>query len=141
MSEANKALVRSLLEGADRNDISILDETVESDYSDHNPPPFQGPNTGIEGARDAFTMAGKIFSDWSHEVVQQFSDGDFVISRVIGRGKHTGEFMGIPPSNNDVQMEGIAIHRVVNGKIVEHWGQVDGVGMLMQMGAMPPLPT
>lgn len=140
MSEANKALVRTLIEGADRNDISILDETIASDYDDHNPPPFQGPATGIEGSRDAWTAAIKMFSDWKHEVVQQFSDGDYVISRIIGRGKHTGEFLGVPASNNDVQMEGIAIHRVVDGRIVEHWSQVDAMGMLMQMGALPPPP-
>lgn len=138
MSEANKALIRSLLEGADRSDISVLDETVAADYTDHNPPPFQGPGTGVDGARDAFTAATKIFSDWSHEVVQQFTDGDFVISRIVGRGKHTGEFLGIPASDKDVQMEGIAIHRVVDGKIVEHWSQVDAMGMLMQIGAIPP---
>jgi predicted ester cyclase len=138
MSEANKAVVRALLEGADRNDISILDETVEPDYADHNPPPFQGPATGIEGAREAFTVATKIFTDWSHEVVEQFSDGDYVITRVIGRGKHTGDFLGIPASNKDVQMEGIAIHRIVDGKIVEHWGQVDAMGLMMQIGAVPP---
>ena len=138
MSEANKALVRSLLEGADRNDITILDATVVADYSDHNPPPFQGPGTGIEGAQDAWNAAIKMFSDWKHEVVQQFSDGDYVISRIVGRGKHTGDFMGVPASNNDVQMEGIAIHRIVDGKIVEHWSQVDAMGMLVQMGAIPP---
>ena len=54
--------IRSLLEGADRDDISILDDTVEANYADHNPPPFQGPAGGIEGARDAFTAATKIFS-------------------------------------------------------------------------------
>jgi len=138
MSEANKALVRTLLEGADRSDIAVLDETVAGDYVDHNPPPFQGPGTGLDGARDAFTTATKIFSGWTHEVVQQFTDGDFVISRIVGRGKHTGDFLGIPASNQDVQMEGIAIHRVVDGKIVEHWSQVDAMGMLMQMGALPP---
>ena len=139
MSEANKAIVRALLEGADRNDISVLEETLAPDHKDHNPPPFATSGDGLEAARDTFTTAGKIFSDWSHEVVQQFSDGDYVITRVIARGKHTGEFLGIPASNNDVQMEGIAIHRVVDGKIVEHWGQVDGVGMLAQMGALPPM--
>ena len=138
MSEANKAIVRALLEGADRNDISVLDETLAPDAVDHNPPPFAGSGNGIEAARETFITAGKIFSDWSHEIVQQFSDGDFVITRLIGRGKHTGEFLGIPASNNDVQMEGIAIHRIVDGKIVEHWGQVDGLGMMMQLGVIPP---
>ena len=139
MSEDNKALVRALLKGADDNDISIIDELVADDYVDHNPPPFQGPATGAEGARDAFTTAGKIFSDWHHEVLDQFSDGEFVITRLVGRGRHTGEFMGMPASNNDVSMEGIAIHRINDGKIVEHWSQVDGLGLLGQMGVLPPM--
>jgi len=139
MSEDNKALVRKMLEGADRSDISVVDELVSPDYVDHNPPPFQGPATGVDGARDAFTTAMKIFSDWTHEVPQQFSDGEFVISRIIGRGRHTGDFLGIPASNKDVTMEGIAIHRVVDGKVVEHWSQVDGLGLLGQIGAIPPM--
>ena len=139
MSEDNKALVRALLKGADDNDVSVIDQLLADDYVDHNPPPFQGPATGVEGARDAFTTAGKIFSDWKHEVLAQFSDGDFVITRVVGRGRHTGDFMGLPASNADVSMEGISIHRVVDGKLVEHWGQVDGVGLLGQMGAIPPM--
>ena len=139
MSEENKALVRALLEGADRSDISVLDQVLADGYVDHNPPPFQGPATGADGARDAFTTATKIFSDWSHEVAQQFSDGDFVITRLIGRGRHTGDFLGVPASNAEVSMEGIAIHRVVDGKIVEHWSQVDGLGLLGQIGALPPM--
>lgn len=139
MSEDNKALVRKMLEGADRSDISVVDELVSTDYVDHNPPPFQGPATGVDGARDAFTTAMKIFSDWTHEVPQQFSDGEFVISRIIGRGRHTGDFLGIPASNKEVTMEGIAIHRVVDGKVVEHWSQVDGLGLLSQIGAIPPM--
>jgi predicted ester cyclase len=138
MSEDNKALVRSMFERADRSDISLVDEILAPGYVDHDPPPFQGPATGAEGARNAFETATKIFSDWSHEIVQQFSDGDYVITRLVGRGKHTGDFMGIPATGNAVEMRGIAIHRVVDGKIVEHWGEVDGLGMMMQLGVVPP---
>lgn len=138
MSEDNKALVRKMLAGADANDIGVLGEVLADGYVDHNPPPFQGPGTGLPGARDGFEIATKIFSDWRHEVLAQYTDGDFVITRVVGRGKHTGEMLGIPATNNDVSMEGIAIHRIENGKIAEHWGQVDGTGLLMQMGAFPP---
>jgi predicted ester cyclase len=138
MSDANKALVRQLFERADKSDITVIDDVLAEDYVDHNPPPFQGPRTGAPGARDTFETATKIFSDWSHEIVQQFSDGDFVITRVVGRGRHTGDFLGIPATDKDVQMEGIAIHRIEDGKLVEHWGQVDGLGMLVQMGVVPP---
>ena len=138
MSEANKELIRKMLAGADANDIGVLEEVLADDYVDHNPPPFQGPETGLAGARDGFTVATKIFSDWHHEVLAQYADGDFVITRVVGRGTHTGEMMGFPASNNEVSMEGIAIHRIADGKIAEHWGQVDAAGLLMQMGAFPP---
>jgi len=140
MSEDNKALVRRLLDAADRSDIAALDELLAPGYVDHNPPPFQNPAlSGVEGARDTFATAMKIFSDWHHEVLEQFSDGDRVITRVVGRGRHTGEMLGIPASNNDVAMEGIAIHRIADGKIAEHWSQVDGLGLLMQIGALPAM--
>lgn len=138
MSEANKALVRKLFEGADRSDASVIDEVVSDNYVDHNPPPFQSAATGAAGAHESFQTAMKIFSDWKHEIVQQFSDGDYVITHVVGRGTHTGDFLGVPATNKPVEMPGIAIHRIDNGKVVEHWGQVDGLGMLMQMGAVPP---
>lgn len=139
MSEANKAIVRSILERADKSDITLIDDLVDPSYVDHNPPPFQGPATGAQGARDAFNAAVEIFSDWRHEVLDQYAEGDYVITRVRGTGRHTGEFLGVPASNNDVTMDGIAIHRVVDGKVVEHWGQVDALALLMQMGALPPL--
>lgn len=139
MSEANKALVRKLFDGADRNDAAVLDEVVAADYVDHDPPPFASQTPGLPGAHETFATAGKIFSDWSHEIVQQFSDGDYVITQIVGRGKHTGDFLGIPATNKDVEMPGIAIHRVADGKIAEHWGRVDGLAMLMQLGVLPPL--
>lgn len=139
MSEANKALVRQLLAGADRADESVIDDVVHASYEDHNPPPFQGPATGAQGAHDAFANALKIFSDFHHEIGEQIAEGEYVVTRIVGHGRHTGDFLGIPATNKDVTMEGIAIHRVVDGKIVEHWGQVDGIGMLMQMGALPPM--
>jgi predicted ester cyclase len=139
-SEDNKALVRRFLSKVDTGDVAALDEFVAEKYDDHNPPPFQQGND-IAAARDAFAYALKAFSDFSHEVKDQYADGDVVITRLVGRGRHTGEFMGVPPTNQEVSMEGIAIHRVADGKIVEHWSQVDGLGLLMQMGAIPPPPS
>lgn len=137
-AEENKDVVRRYLSRVDSGDIGVIDEFVADGYDDHNPPPFQGDARGAQGARDAFAYALKAFSDFKHQVHAQYVDGDFVITRLSGRGRHTGEFMGIPATNKDVSMEGIAIHRVVDGKVVEHWAQVDGMGLLMQMGAIPP---
>lgn len=37
-----------------------------------------------------------------------------------------------------MKMEGIAVHRIVDGKLVEHWAQIDALGLLIQLGAVPP---
>jgi predicted ester cyclase len=136
-TEENKALIRRWLEGVDTGEIAVVDEFLDSRYVDHNPPPFPGLSSGIEGARQAFTYALNAFSEFRHEIEDQYADGDRVITRLTGYGKHTGEFLGIPPTGKEVKMEGIAIHRIADGKIVEHWAQIDAVGLLQQLGAIP----
>lgn len=84
-------------------------------------------------------MAVIAFPDGWHEIQDQMANGDTVITRLVGRGMHRGDFVGIPATGRDVTMEGISIHRVVDGKIVEHWAQVDDVALLGQMGVLPPL--
>lgn len=137
-TEQNKALVRRWLEGVDTGDVKVVDEFLGVGFVDHNPPPFPGLSPGVEGSREAFSYALKAFSNFHHEINDQYADGDRVITRVTGYGKHTGEFLGIPPTGKDVKMEGIAVHRIVDGKLVEHWAQIDALGLLIQLGAVPP---
>jgi len=109
MTDDYKSLVREWLQAVDTGDVGVLDKYLDSGFIDHNPPPFQGPNTGVQGAKDAFSYALGAFSNFRHEVEEQFVDGDRVISRITGYGTHTGEFLGIPPTGKEVRMEGIAI--------------------------------
>jgi steroid delta-isomerase-like uncharacterized protein len=139
-AEENKALVRSWLEAIDTGEPAVVDKYVSEDVVDHNPPPIPGLAPGIQGLRDAFANALTAFTDFRHEVKAQYAEGDTVISRIVGYGKHTGEFLGCPATGKDVQMEGIAIHRIADGKLVEHWAQIDAVGLFVQLGAIPPPP-
>jgi predicted ester cyclase len=136
-TEDNKALVRSWLAGVDTADPAVIEKFLPDAYADHNPPPFPGLSPGIEGARQAFAYALTAFSDFRHEIKAQYADGDVVISRIVGYGTHTGDFLGVPPTGKEVSMEGIAIHRVADGRLVEHWGTVDALGLLQQLGAIP----
>jgi len=54
--------------------------------------------------------------------------------RVTAEGTHLGEWLGIKPSGKRIQLRGLNLDRVLNGRIVEHWGEADTVGMLAQMG-------
>jgi len=49
-----------------------------------------------------------------------------------------GELLGIPATGRPVETEGIAIHRIANGKIAEYWGVTDTVRVLQQVGVLPP---
>jgi predicted ester cyclase len=60
-----------------------------------------------------------------------------VVTRWTGRGTHQGEFMGVPPSGNRVEITGMTINRVSGSKISETWTIYDALGMMQQIGAMP----
>jgi len=52
-------------------------------------------------------------------------------------GTHTGDFFGFPATGKKISFTGIYIVQIANGKIIEHWGEEDSVGLLQQLGAMP----
>jgi predicted ester cyclase len=139
-ADENKALVRAWMEAVDKTDPAVVQRFIASDYVDHNPPPFPGLPPGSEGVRKAFELALAVFSDYRHEIGVQVAEGDLVVSQITGWGRHTGDFLGIPPTGKEVQMSGISIHRVVDGKLFEHWGQIDAFGLFQQLGSMPAPP-
>jgi predicted ester cyclase len=138
MLDENKALIRKYFDAIDANDSSdwsLIDEFVAEDFVAHNPP---APGAGLD--RDGLKQAAEIFrlaTPGSHEIPLQVAEGDLVVSRVVGRGVHSGELMGIPPTNKQVETDGIAIHRVRDGKIVEYWSVVDVAHILQQIGVLP----
>lgn len=76
-----------------------------------------------------------------HEIGMQVAEGDLVVSQIVGRGVHAGELLGIPATNREVETQGIAIHRVRDGKIVEYWSVTDVARVLQQLGVMPERTT
>lgn len=80
---------------------------------------------GIDGMRQHLVAVKKTYPDYTMEIIRQFEDGETVISEFIMRGTHKGEFIGITPTNKVIEMTGVDIDKVVNGKIVEHGGAVN----------------
>jgi predicted ester cyclase len=136
--EENKDLIRRYVQAIDDNqssDWSVLDDYIAEDFVAHTPP-LPGVSLDREGMKQAAEMF-RVGTPGRHEIVMQVAEGDLVVSHVLGQGVHTGELFGVPPTNNEVETEGIAIHRVRDGKIVEYWAVVDGVRVLQQMGVLP----
>jgi steroid delta-isomerase-like uncharacterized protein len=66
------------------------------------------------------------------------AEEDKVVVRFTFQGTHQGELMGIPPTGKDVRAGGITIVRIAGGKMVEHWEEFDMLGILQQLGVVPP---
>jgi predicted ester cyclase len=72
-----------------------------------------------------------------HEIGLQVAERDLVVSHIVGRGVQAGELLGIPATNKEIETEGIAIHRVRDGQIVEYWAVTDVARVLQQLGVIP----
>lgn len=136
-AEENKALVRRFYEEIDRGNLDALDELVTEDYINHTPQPFPVP-----AGREGLKYASKLFRDATpgyHQIEDMIAEGDRVVTRLTAYGTHVGEMAGIPPTGHKLTMTGIAIHRIADGKIVEHWSDKDMLGLMQQLGVLPPL--
>jgi steroid delta-isomerase-like uncharacterized protein len=111
-----------------------VDELVAPDFESHT-----WPSTG-DGHADlkaAIERVGRALEDVRFEVEDLIAEGDRVVARVTSSARQVGEFMGLPPSGRGYRVEEIHIFRVRDGQVVEHWLQMDTMGMLQQLGAMP----
>ena len=140
--EQNKTLTRRLF-GEDLNEGNqaarsrAADELVAVDFVDHTNPPAL--KYGLENHKQIVTILRVAFPDLHWEYEGLIAEGDKVAIRVTMHGTHQGEFFGIPPTGKRVTVSGIHIMRFANGKLVEHWGNNDDLGLMQQLGVIPSL--
>jgi predicted ester cyclase len=121
-TEENKAVSNRVAEAIGRGDLDAIDELMVPDLAEE----FK---RGIAEIRQAFP-------DYFGTNEFQIAEGDLVASRFVFHGTHRGEFMGIAPTGREVTFRGIAIDRVVDGKIVEDWIEWDLEDIVRQIGAV-----
>src|SRR5215211_6282526 len=125
-TEENKDFIKRYFQAIDDNqtsDWSVIDQYLSPDFVAHNPA-FPGVSLDREGMKQAAEIF-RIATPGRHEIGLQVAEGDLVVSHVVGRGVHAGELLGIPATNKEVETEGIAIHRIRDGKIVQYWSVTD----------------
>jgi predicted ester cyclase len=134
--EENKAVVRRWFAETDAGNPTIVEELCAPDYVDHSPPLPDMPR-GNAGVRQANTVLAAAFPDTVHLIEDQVAEGDKVVTRLRGRGTFTGEILGLAPTGKVVEITGISIHRLADGKLVEHWANADTFSFMQQLGAVP----
>jgi steroid delta-isomerase-like uncharacterized protein len=138
-AEANKALVRrSFEEVFNQGNLDAVEEICAPDYVLHDPTSPEEIR-GTEGMRRYVSMYRTAFPDLRIVIEDQVAEGDKVASRYTGSGTHQGELRGFPPTNNRVELTGTITSRFAEGKIVEEWNNFDRMGMMEQLGIVPPL--
>ena len=136
-TEQNKALVRHMVEETfNRGNISRFDEFLSPDFVEREVLP-PGIPAGREGVKRLTAMLHSAFSDFQAAIDDIVAEDDRVVIRMTWTGTHTGEFMGVPPTGKNVSFGVIDILRIDGGKCVEHWGQMDNMGLMQQIGVIP----
>jgi predicted ester cyclase len=134
--EESKQLIRRFYaEVVGAADYSNLDSFVAADYVVHNA--AEESSRGPDVVRTHLEAIRMTLPDFTVQLEDIFAEGDHVITRVMERGTHLGEWMCIKPTGREVRLRGINIDRVDRGRIAEHWGEADTIGMLAQMGVDP----
>ncbi len=136
-TEQNKALVRQLVEEAiNKGNISAIDELLIPDFVEHEELP-PGIPPGREAPKVLFTMLRSAFPDLKATIEHLIAEGDEVVLHMTWTGTHEGEFMGIPPTGKSISINVIDILGMAEGKCVEHWGVMDSMAMMQQLGVVP----
>jgi steroid delta-isomerase-like uncharacterized protein len=136
-TEQNKAVVRQLIEEViNQNNLSLGEEIIAVDIIEHEELP-PGIPTGIEGTKIMFTMLHNAFPDFKATIHELIAEEDKVAVFMTWSGTQQGDWMGLPPSGKPMSVHVMGIFRVADGKLVEHWGLMDSMKMMQQLGAMP----
>jgi steroid delta-isomerase-like uncharacterized protein len=136
-TEQNKAVFRRMVEEVfNRGNIALIDEIMAPDFMEREelPPGFP---PGREGVKLLTQMLRSAFPDFKATIEDMLAEGDKVMIRMTWSGTQQGEFMGVPPTGKRMSIQVIDIVRFSDDKAVEHWGVMDSMGMMQQLGAIP----
>ena len=136
MSEQDKQALRRIpLEALNEGKFEVIDEVFSPDYVEHSP--FPGYPTGRDGIRAFVRDFRSAVPDLRYRVDHEIAEGDWVVQHVTGSGTPQREFLGMPATGKSATWQEIHVVRVSGGKAVEHWGLVDMLGVMQQLGALP----
>jgi uncharacterized protein len=119
-----------------RKNYAITEELVDEGFTAHGAG-GQDIKQGPKGVADMVSIWHKAFPDGHMTLDDLITEGDLSVIRMTFRGTHQGEFYGIPASGKAVEVTSIGIDRVIDGRITEGWGELNMLGMMQQMGAIP----
>ena len=131
--------LRRCYELLNAGDVDGFGDLLSDDFVEHEETPGLAPTK--DGVKAFFRMYITAFPDLQMDPVDVLPSGDRVVARVKATGTNTGEFMGMPATGKKVDVQLIDIMRFGDdGLVHEHWGVVDALAMMQQLGVVPAGP-
>lgn len=134
--EANKKIVnRYLNEIMNQGKLEVINEIMAPNVA-FRIPTLPDPVRGRDGIKQFVCGLRTAFPDLKFTMDYQIAEGNKVAVRYSLTGTHKGEFLGIPPSNNQIADEGNDLFHLAGGQIVNIWVSEDALGLVQQLGAI-----
>jgi predicted ester cyclase len=131
--EKNKEVVRRAYELFNRKEIDSAYELIAPDCVIH----FADGDMSVEQGKQFDAMFSDAFPDISFTIEDMVAEGDKVFIRVTLRGTHQGEFMGIAPTGNKINITNANLIKIIAGKWAEFWNTSDRLRLMQQLGVIP----
>jgi len=132
----NKALAREFVERLVAQNSETLVTLLADHWIDHRMAP--GLPSGRDGTKAFFALLWTAFPDLQLTIEDAIAEGDKVAMRLQAAGVNQGSLMGLPATGKYAAWSVMNIHRIVDGKLVEHWWNSDDLSMMQQLGLIPP---
>ncbi len=127
---------RALEEIYAMGDLQLADELVHPQFEDHEPSHPEQPG-GPESVKQTVQRLHSAFGELAFEVEDEIAEGDRVVQVVTMSGRQIGPMAGHDPTGRAFAVRHVYIWRIADGKIIEHWGSRDDLGLLVQLGLLP----
>ncbi len=137
MTAENKLVMRRFVEFINTGSEKLAKELISPDAVFHvpgRPEPMRGP----DGYLAIIGMMRSGFPDIQWTLEEMIAEDDKVAARFTMRGTHQGSFFGVPPTGKPIAVQAMNFYRLAGGQFIEERGQPDLLGLLMQIGAVPP---
>jgi steroid delta-isomerase-like uncharacterized protein len=139
-TEENKTLMRHFYEEVfNQKNVAAIDDFIAPTFVNHSASQLGLTAGDLEHVTQFVSMVMQVFPDLHYTVEDLVAEGDKVVARLTISGTQQGAFMGIPSTGKHATISDIEIFRITGGKAVETWVQVDFLGLLQQLGAIPPM--
>jgi steroid delta-isomerase-like uncharacterized protein len=133
-TDQNKKIIQQLFtEGICKRNLDVIDQLVDPNFINHGIPDTQ---RGPEGFREIIRTFTDAFPDMDVSIESIIAEGDMVATRGKWKATHQNQFMGIPATGKSVQVCYIDFWKVVNGKCMENWVQMDFLSLMQQLGVV-----